>query len=145
VIGHYKEVHMFKPANTDPETGRHAYLPAQNGWDVEEGALAEDVFNELLAMSKLPVDIDIRRRGIHTAAVSYRGLAEFKEDCAELPLGTDRGVRIEVNGIEPIVLSEKEFVCAKISPGAVEAVFRHLEVAVSRVGLGAWRAVGPPR
>ena len=136
---------MFKPTRADPETGRHAYLPDQNGWDVEEDAPAEDVFSELLAMSKLPVDVDIRRRGIRTAGLSFRGLAEFSEDLAELPLGTDRGVRIEVSGIEPIVLSEKEFVCAKISPGAVEAVFRHLEVAVSRVGLGWWRAVGPPR
>lgn len=132
---------MFQPVPADPETGRHVYLPDQQAWDKQENAPAADVFSELLAMSRMPVDIEIGQRGILKARLSFRGLAEFSEDRAELPTGTDRGIRIEINGIDSIVLSEREFICATASPGYVRAAFRHLEVEVSRVELGWWRTI----
>jgi hypothetical protein len=140
----WKELNMFRTELVNPATGRPVYLPDQSCWDQEKAVDVGDVFKELQAMSGLPLDVQITRRGMPLAELRFRREVQFiddsitGEDDREWP---DRGLRIEVKGIEPILLSEAEFIAANISPGFVHAVFRSVALSVSRVSLIWWRAL----
>ena len=74
-------------------------------------------------------------RGLPSAEFSCRNAVRFSDDSIE----GDQGVLIEVQGLEPVLLNEEEFLGGSFSPGFVEGTFRQLWVEVGRVSYTAMR------